>query len=62
LNETNIYLCCLHYPKDYQGTLTEHKKEFFLFSAKDSFDLVARDLFPRIAAINEHRPKVSFIV
>jgi hypothetical protein len=42
LNETNIYLCCLHYPKDYQGTVTEHKKD----SAKDSFDLIARDLFP----------------
>jgi hypothetical protein len=58
LNETNIYLCCLHYPKDYQGTVTEHKKD----SAKDSFDLIARDLFPKMAAINEHRPKVSSIV
>jgi hypothetical protein len=34
--------CCLHYPKDYQGTVTEHKKEFFLFSAKDSFHLIAK--------------------
>jgi len=33
---------CLHYPNDYAGTVTEHKKEFFLFGSKESFHIIAK--------------------
>jgi hypothetical protein len=33
---------CLHYPNDYAGTVTEHKKEFFLFGGKESFHIIAK--------------------
>lgn len=37
-----LVFACLHYPKDYQGTVTEHKQEYFIYSTKDNFHLVAK--------------------
>lgn len=39
---STLAYACLHYPEEYQGTVTEHKKEFFIFSSKDSFHLIAK--------------------
>jgi hypothetical protein len=39
---STLAVACLHYPIDYQGTVNEHKQEFFIFKTPESFHLIAK--------------------